>query len=885
MNDLNRGTADNADVVFKVKTSHSSGSSVYLKSKDLFITNYHVVQGHREVAVEDRRHNVYEAAVAFVNPTSDLAFLVLKEHRELPAAPCEQFAEAVSREAVYALGYPLGAPYTETRGIVSSPKQLSRGRYYVQTDAALNPGNSGGPMVNEKGELVGINTFVYSNAANMGFAVPLEVLQEDLESFQQNNQMVFSLKCDACKALIFEKNKYCNNCGITIDDHIFDQHVPNNLEIFVEDALLKIGVKPVLAREGESFWIFYHGLTRVTIRIVDNDFLSLHAPLNTLPTRNMEKLYRFLLSRPLAPFKIGIGDKCVNMVYRIYLKDMDTPYKDSIGQDLTRFPVEADQMSHTLIRRFGCDITHYAREGARENEHIDARMEAAGFRMQAETLLEQDKGNESLKTLEGALQIYLKLKDKLALADCLLLEGDIMGKYSRMKEAVEAYRKAAAYYTELKEFHGLAQCYGRQAEIYKQARQGQHAYDYLNREGDVYKKLNDMEALTGNWLARGLLLLEARQYEKAVEFFKLVEQHAQESPGKLRECYKYLAATYKALNQDDQAAIYIQKIKVLDSPDPAPPVPPVQQVPAPQPPVPQPQAVQPRAIHPQGAQPQGAQPQGAQPQGAQPRGAQAQAPQVQSPAGHMPPPVPPVPAEQPAAQPPPSSTQVSAEVARVLDRVQTLTDKKDSGYDPFQAEQVLRDTLQQMPVSGTLAEQGMLSAKLAEVCHMHMDMLEMAVTYYEKAEQLWMDVGNTASAAKCIGRQAAVFLLRGDENKALELLDKEEKVHLASQNQVGLAGCFSARAGVLMKKNAWDQALEVLGKEAKLLANLGEDARGALADNWWNTGLALCEKKEYFKQAQYWKKALDTLRQLGVPDPKREKQFKKFVKKYKITVA
>ncbi|NJO88650.1 MAG: hypothetical protein HC831_06560 [Chloroflexia bacterium] len=57
-----------------------------------------------------------------------------------------------SRDRVFVLGFPFGMPYTETQGIVSAPRQLMEGSYFIQTDAAVNPGNSGGPVINEFGK-------------------------------------------------------------------------------------------------------------------------------------------------------------------------------------------------------------------------------------------------------------------------------------------------------------------------------------------------------------------------------------------------------------------------------------------------------------------------------------------------------------------------------------------------------------------------------------------------------------------------------------------------------------------------------------------------------------------------------------------------------------
>jgi serine protease Do len=254
MNDL---LQDIGDSVFKVNTSSSTGSGFYLKASNIIITNFHVVERHREAAVENREKMRYLAKVVFVNPDADLAFLqpspVLK-----PPGRLDSFANVETRERVLVLGYPLGMGYTETQGIVSSPRQLVKGRHFIQTDAAINPGSSGGPVVNARGELVGVATSKFKDAENVGFAIPIDIVKEDLESFKLNKDLKFSVKCNFCKLLVFEQTNYCKNCGHTIHSSVFERFNPDTIAAFVEDALIFMGLNPVLARRGQDYWEFYH---------------------------------------------------------------------------------------------------------------------------------------------------------------------------------------------------------------------------------------------------------------------------------------------------------------------------------------------------------------------------------------------------------------------------------------------------------------------------------------------------------------------------------------------------------------------------------------------------------------------------------------------------
>ena len=81
--------------------------------------------------------------------------------------------EVTLGQKINVAGNPFGMPFTATEGTVSSPRQLMDDTYYIQTDAAVNPGNSGGPMFNLDGEVVAITTSKMSNEDNMGFGIPV----------------------------------------------------------------------------------------------------------------------------------------------------------------------------------------------------------------------------------------------------------------------------------------------------------------------------------------------------------------------------------------------------------------------------------------------------------------------------------------------------------------------------------------------------------------------------------------------------------------------------------------------------------------------------------------------------------------------------------------
>ncbi len=172
------------------RRSQALGSGFVISDEGYIVTNNHVIANADEITIEFFSGDELEAEVVGTDPNTDLALLKVEADEDLPFVPWGDSDEARVGDWVMAMGNPLGQGFSVSAGIVSARGRALSGSYddYIQTDAAINRGNSGGPLFNLQGEVIGINTAILSpngGSIGIGFAMSSRVATNVIDQLER----------------------------------------------------------------------------------------------------------------------------------------------------------------------------------------------------------------------------------------------------------------------------------------------------------------------------------------------------------------------------------------------------------------------------------------------------------------------------------------------------------------------------------------------------------------------------------------------------------------------------------------------------------------------------------------------------------------------------
>lgn len=344
------------DIVVQIATPYARGTGFYLKDADLIITNEHVVRDNRSVIIDGVHIKRQLCTVCYMDIKYDLAFIHVPRKEAMGSVTLGSGTKLDLGQEVIAMGHPFGLKFTATQGIISSVDYQMEGVKYIQHDAALNPGNSGGPLLTTDGRLIGVNTFVIRDGQSIGFALPVNYLSETLEEFLSGKSSA-AIRCPSCTNMIFEDGEmddYCPHCGATV------QHInkilpfePLGVQKTIEDILVGLGYDIELSRIGPNLWQIIKGSAVIDIAYHERSGLIIgDATLCELPKTGIEKIYLYLLQQNHELEGLSFSVREHDVVLSLLINDQYLN-KDSGKKLIENLFEKADLYDNILIEEYG----------------------------------------------------------------------------------------------------------------------------------------------------------------------------------------------------------------------------------------------------------------------------------------------------------------------------------------------------------------------------------------------------------------------------------------------------------------------------------------------------------------------------------------------------
>ncbi|MDG1436903.1 MAG: trypsin-like peptidase domain-containing protein [Rickettsiaceae bacterium] len=269
----------------------SLGSGFIVDEDGYIITNNHVVAGSDEIYIKLSSGKEFSAKIVGTDPNTDLALLKIETNEKLPVVKFANSSKSRIGDIVIAIGNPLGFGGTVTTGIISSKgRDLGDNKDelvddFIQTDAAINTGNSGGPLFNINGEVIGLNTAIadVGNSANIGigFAIPSETVLDILKQLKEKGEIHrgrLDISVQEMSEELFQAMNVQQNHGVLVVD-VRPDGVGDKAGLKRGDLISEFNGEKVLnSRKLELFVADTHIGTKVNLSVLrDNQMINLTA--------------------------------------------------------------------------------------------------------------------------------------------------------------------------------------------------------------------------------------------------------------------------------------------------------------------------------------------------------------------------------------------------------------------------------------------------------------------------------------------------------------------------------------------------------------------------------------------------------------------------------
>ncbi len=344
------------DVVIQIATPYATGTGFYLRDHEIIVTNEHVVRSNREAVILGTQFAKQMAPVLFTDPLYDLAFLAPPAEHDMPAIRIDAGSPVSQGDEILAVGHPFGLKYSATQGIISNMFYRKGETNYIQHDAALNPGNSGGPLVNRHGDVIAVNTFIIRDGNNIGFSLPSSYLHDTIADYMKHRDHS-ATRCISCANLVFDhtiEQGYCPHCGskVTLPSAV-EPYEPAGVKRTIENLLETLGYHVSLSRNGPNNWVIQQGSATINIQyhepsglIVGDAFLAI------LPKADIKPMYEYLMRQNHKLEGLALSVKGQDIILSLLLYDKYL----NIDTGLTLFGrlfEKADEYDNILVEEYG----------------------------------------------------------------------------------------------------------------------------------------------------------------------------------------------------------------------------------------------------------------------------------------------------------------------------------------------------------------------------------------------------------------------------------------------------------------------------------------------------------------------------------------------------
>jgi serine protease Do len=347
--------------VVGVRARLGDGTGWVALANEAVVTNFHVVGYEPSVTLLTVDRRQVGAKVVYVSTRHDIAVL-------MPASPLGASPLALGRgqvvaqgQPVVAVGHPFGLGFTVTRGIVSATNREFDGVTYLQTDAALNPGNSGGPLLDEEGRVLAVNTFL-RRGQNLGFALPIQVFGHVLARLSLPREEVLAFdpvyRCLGCEAPFNPQSERCVRCGRAVpgtERDLVENFVERDRAATIVGRLLRqLGQIPNQVRVAENEWRIV--LPAGDLFVATNEratFVDFTMRVAAVPRAGHEAFYRFLLSyndRTSGVCRASIAGNVVHLSIREPVEFLNAR---AVAANVAVLGDHAGKLGSLLVERFG----------------------------------------------------------------------------------------------------------------------------------------------------------------------------------------------------------------------------------------------------------------------------------------------------------------------------------------------------------------------------------------------------------------------------------------------------------------------------------------------------------------------------------------------------